>query len=203
MNSSVLSALPTGASHDGALHQNVSNADSSMGALLLDAGKLTPENAERVLRMQKDLGIRFGEAAVRLGLVSEDDIQQVLARHFSYPYLQKGQANLSPKLVAAYDPFSPQVEALRAIRSQLMLAARASERPRRPLAVLSPNPGDGKSYLAANLAISYSQLGAPTVLIDADMASLTNEQTGSHGAGLVSFQPLYAKITREQPDLFD
>jgi ribulose-5-phosphate 4-epimerase/fuculose-1-phosphate aldolase len=44
--------------------------------------------------------------------------------------------------------------------------------------------------------------GTP-VLIDADMASLTNEQTGSHAAGLVSFQPLYAKITREQPDLFD
>ncbi len=44
--------------------------------------------------------------------------------------------------------------------------------------------------------------GTP-VLIDADMARRTREQVGSHVAGLFSFQPLYAKITREQPDLFD
>ena len=42
-------------------------ADTSIGALLLEAGKLSPDNAERVLRMQKDLGIRYGEAARRLG----------------------------------------------------------------------------------------------------------------------------------------
>jgi len=44
--------------------------------------------------------------------------------------------------------------------------------------------------------------GTP-VLIDADMARLTHKQVGSHASGLFSFQPLYAKITREQPDLFD
>jgi ribulose-5-phosphate 4-epimerase/fuculose-1-phosphate aldolase len=44
--------------------------------------------------------------------------------------------------------------------------------------------------------------GTP-VPIDADMARLTRKQVGSHAAGLFSFQPLYAKITREQPDLFD
>ena len=35
--------------------------ETSMGALLLDSGKLKPEDAERVLRMQKETGIRFGE----------------------------------------------------------------------------------------------------------------------------------------------
>jgi ribulose-5-phosphate 4-epimerase/fuculose-1-phosphate aldolase len=44
--------------------------------------------------------------------------------------------------------------------------------------------------------------GTP-VLIDADMARLTFKQVGSHAAGLFSFQPLYAKITHEQPDLFE
>ena len=57
-------------------------ADSSIGALLLESGKITPEAAERVLRMQKELGIRFGEAAQRLGLIDEADIAQVLARQF-------------------------------------------------------------------------------------------------------------------------
>ena len=76
-------------------------ADSSIGCLLLEAGKLTAENAERVLRMQKELGIRFGEAAQRMGLVNEADIAQVLARQFDYPYLQPGEGNCSPHLVAS------------------------------------------------------------------------------------------------------
>ena len=44
--------------------------------------------------------------------------------------------------------------------------------------------------------------GTP-VLIDPAMAQLTASQVGSHISGYFSFQPLYAKITREQPDLFD
>ena len=144
--------------------------DSSIGGLLLASGKITPENAERVLRMQKELGIRFGEAAQRLGLITEQDIQQVLARQFDYPFLRKGEAgelNFSPKLVAAYEPFSSQVEALRAIRSQLMLRWFASGR--KSLAIVGVNQGDGVSIFAANLAVVFSQLGENTLLVDANL----------------------------------
>ena len=137
--------------------------------LLLDAGKITPENAERVLRMQKELGIRFGEAAMRLGLISEDDIQQVLARQFAYPYLHKGESALSPKLVAAFEPFSDQVESLRAIRSQLML--RWFARGRKALAIVGVDPADGASLFASNLAVVFSQLGEQTLLVDANLRS--------------------------------
>jgi ribulose-5-phosphate 4-epimerase/fuculose-1-phosphate aldolase len=41
------------------------------------------------------------------------------------------------------------------------------------------------------------------VLIDREMARLTASQVGSHLAGWFSFQPLYDRITREQPDLSD
>jgi chain length determinant protein tyrosine kinase EpsG len=157
MNSPVLSALS--AEH--------SAAESRMGALLLDSGKLTPESAERVLRTQKELGLRFGEAAMRLGLVSEEDIQQALARQFAYPYLQPGQANLSPRLIAAYQPFAPQVESLRAIRSQLML--RWFARGRRALAIVGVDPDDGASLFASNLAVVFSQLGEQTLLVDANL----------------------------------
>jgi ribulose-5-phosphate 4-epimerase/fuculose-1-phosphate aldolase len=44
--------------------------------------------------------------------------------------------------------------------------------------------------------------GTP-VLIDPAHAKLTSTQVGSHVAGWFSFQPLYARITREQPDLFE
>ncbi len=44
--------------------------------------------------------------------------------------------------------------------------------------------------------------GTP-VKIAPDMAALTATQVGSHLAGWFSFQPLWDRITREQPDLFD
>lgn len=142
-------------------------ADSSIGSLLLASGKITPESAERVLRMQKELGIRFGEAAQRLGLVTDADIQQVLARQFDYPYLQQGEGKYSDKLIAAYQPFSPQVEILRAIRSQLMLRWMALGR--KSLVVAGVNDGDGASLFAANLAVVFSQLGEQTLLVDANL----------------------------------
>jgi len=47
-----------------------------------------------------------------------------------------------------------------------------------------------------------SAAGSP-VLIDPEMARLTKSQVGSDLAGWFSFQPLFDRITREQPDLFD
>jgi ribulose-5-phosphate 4-epimerase/fuculose-1-phosphate aldolase len=44
--------------------------------------------------------------------------------------------------------------------------------------------------------------GTP-VLIDDEMADLTASQVGSHLAGWLSFQPLFDRIIREQPDLAD
>ena len=141
--------------------------EARIGVMLLDSGKLTPEGAERVLRMQKELGIRFGEAAIRLGLISEADVQQVLARQFAYPYLLKGESALSLKLVAAFEPFSAQVESLRAIRSQLML--RWFARGRRALAIVGAEAKDGASIFASNLAVVFSQLGEQTLLVDANL----------------------------------
>jgi ribulose-5-phosphate 4-epimerase/fuculose-1-phosphate aldolase len=47
-----------------------------------------------------------------------------------------------------------------------------------------------------------SSAGTP-VKISHEMASLTRTQVGSHLAGWFSFQPLFDRIAREQPDLFD
>ena len=44
--------------------------------------------------------------------------------------------------------------------------------------------------------------GTP-VLIDRENAARTAGQVGMHAAGWLSFQPLYARIVREQPDLLD
>jgi ribulose-5-phosphate 4-epimerase/fuculose-1-phosphate aldolase len=47
-----------------------------------------------------------------------------------------------------------------------------------------------------------SSAGTP-VLIDPEMARLTGTQVGSHLAGWFSFQPLFDRIVREQPELLD
>ena len=148
-------------------------AESSIGALLQAAGKITPEHAERVLRMQGELGIRFGEAAQRLGLVDDDDIEQVLARQFDYPYLRRGEGGYSPHLVAAYEPFGPQAETLRAVRSQLLL--RWFSRGHKSLVVAGVGEGDGASLFAANLAVVLAQLGRRTLLVDADLRRPTQQ----------------------------
>lgn len=141
--------------------------DVNIGRLLFDLGKLSPEDAERVLRIQKDEGLRFGDAAKKLGLVTEADIRQALSLQFDYPYLQPGQGDFDPELVAAYQPFSTQVEGLRALRSHLLL--RWFNEGCKSLALVSANSGEGCSHLAANLAVVFSQLGQHTLLVDANL----------------------------------
>ena len=42
-----------------------------------------------MLAYQRTHNLRFGEAAMRLGLISEADIQFALSRQFAYAYLRK------------------------------------------------------------------------------------------------------------------
>ncbi|MDX1250961.1 MAG: chain length determinant protein tyrosine kinase EpsG [Gammaproteobacteria bacterium] len=141
--------------------------ERNIGAILVDAGRLKLDDVERILRLQKEQGLRFGDAALKLKLVSADDVQYALSRQFSYSYLRVGEGGFSNDLIAAYKPFSPQVEMLRALRSQLML--RCFNEDRKALAIVSPGAKEGRSYLAANLAVVFSQLGERTLLIDADL----------------------------------
>lgn len=138
-----------------------------IGAILLEMGKITAYEAEQILRLQKEKGLRFGEAAQALGLLSQEDIQKALARQFDYPYLAPGEGKIGEELVAAHQPFSSQVDSFRVLRTQLLFRYFGPEH--RTLALVSPGTKDGRSYFAANLAVVFSQLGERTLLIDADL----------------------------------
>lgn len=144
-------------------------ADRSIGALLVDSGKLTLAQAEKILVMQRELGIRFGEAAVRLKLVSDDDLRYALARQHGYGYLRKEGSRVAKSVRAAFEPYCGQVEAMRVLRSQLMLRWFTGHPERRALAIVSPDPQEGRSFVAANLAVLFAQLGERTLLIDANL----------------------------------
>lgn len=141
--------------------------NDTIGRLLVDAGKIKVKDVDRVLKLVQEQNIRFGEAAIRLGLIKEADVQKVLAHQFDYAYLTPGQGKFSSDLVAAYQPFSEQAEALRALRNQLKL--RWLNGNRNTLAVASVSGGEGASFLVANLAVAFAQLGVKTLLVDADM----------------------------------
>jgi chain length determinant protein tyrosine kinase EpsG len=145
-------------------------ANRSIGAILVDSGLLTAEGAERILKLQKEAGLRFGEAALRLGLVSDADLQFALSGQFSYPYISAaGGKPVGDEIVAAFEPFSQLVEQLRSIRSQLLLRWFDKEAGKTSLAIVGTSRGEGRSYLAANLAVVFSQLGERTLLIDANL----------------------------------
>jgi protein-tyrosine kinase len=149
-----------------AMHRNPGH---SIGAILVDAGRLRIEDADVIMRLQREKGLRFGEAAKQLGLLTEADIDFALARQFRYPYVIRGSSTLDEEIVAAYTPAAPEVEALRALRSQLMLRWFAPDVKNKTLAIVSTERNEGRSWLAANLAVVFSQLGERTLLIDADL----------------------------------
>lgn len=143
--------------------------DRSIGAILIEAGRLDGDSAEKILRLQKQKKILFGEAALQLGLLKKSDIEFALARQFDFPFLQRGESLVSADVAAAYDPFTAQVEVLRAVRSQLMLHWLETGADRKTLAITSAERREGRSWLATNLAVVFSQLGERTLLIDADL----------------------------------
>jgi protein-tyrosine kinase len=143
--------------------------DRSIGDIIAELRNLTAEQVERVLAHQRESGLRFGEAAVALGFASKEDVLFALSQQFHYPYAPEERRSISPELVALNEPFSARAESFRAIRSQLMMRLFVDGEPRRAVAVISPQSGDGKSYCAANLAVTLAQLGGRTLLVDADM----------------------------------
>src|SRR5687767_5379712 len=140
----------------------------AIGAILIDEGKLTAPDAEQVLKRQRELGWRFGEAAIELNLITDADLREALAKQYEFPYLVSGPEGVSKDLIAAWDPFHPVSEELRAVRTQLLIRWFNPGAGRRTLAITSPCAREGRSFIAANLAVVFSQLGQRTLLIDAD-----------------------------------
>jgi len=145
-------------------------ADMRIGQILLSRGRLTAAQVAAILEEQaKFSSQRFGEIAVRMGLVKAKDIDDALALQFGYTALEPSSAHLPSKVVAAFNPASPFVEALRGLRSQLMMRWFDGTPGQTALAVTSVDRGDGKSFITANLGVVFAQLGENTLIIDADL----------------------------------
>jgi polysaccharide biosynthesis transport protein len=85
-------------------------------------------------------------------------------------------------------PNTALAEAFHGLRTSVLLST--AKRPPKSLLVTSAQPGEGKTTVAANLAMSLAQLGESVLLIDADLRRPSLEKffaNGSNAPGLVNF----------------
>lgn len=73
----------------------------------------------------------------------------------------------SRRLLMAHDPINPYCEKIRTLRTELALRKEPSERGD-VVALVSPGAEEGRSLLAAELAIAFAQTGCSTLLVDTD-----------------------------------
>ena len=71
------------------------------------------------------------------------------------------------RIDADWEQHSALVEAFRGLRTSVLLST--AERPPRSLLVTSAQPGEGKTTVSTNLAISLAQLGQRVLLVDGDL----------------------------------
>jgi len=143
--------------------------DETLGQILVDQGKLSADDVDRIVEYQRQKGLYFGEAAKDLGLLSNDDVLRALSRQFGYSYGLGDEGEPLSEMVMAGEPFGKMAEEFRSIRSKLLHNWLTSAQ--KVLAVVSPDSKDGRSFVAANLAQAFSQTGQSTLLIDADLRS--------------------------------
>ncbi|MEO6062335.1 MAG: polysaccharide biosynthesis tyrosine autokinase [Thermoflexales bacterium] len=121
------------------------------------------------------IGLSLGAgAAVLLDFIDDtmkagDDIGKELSSSFlgTIPRIGTLRDRDSAKLLGRSDEFSPGIEALQLVRTNLQFSA--IDKPLKTLMVTSSRPSDGKSLTAANLAMTLARTGARVIIVDADL----------------------------------
>jgi len=70
-----------------------------IGELLLEQQAITGAQLEQALKEQKRTGRKLGRVLTDLGILSEDDLHQALARHLRLPFVDLRQMSLDPAVV--------------------------------------------------------------------------------------------------------
>lgn len=78
-------------------------------------------------------------------------------------------SSVAPEVVAAFDSSHPMLDDVRVLRSQIRTRWLNRGTACHALAVVSHDSGEGKTFTAANLAVTFAQIGNRTLLVDADL----------------------------------
>jgi tyrosine-protein kinase Etk/Wzc len=134
-----------------------------------------------ILGLMMGIGIVFLRAALHRGVMNTDDIeaiglpvyatipfsdaQQKLNRRSSERKSQGASARATLLAVSSNDDLS--IEAIRSLRTSMHFAMMESDG--NVLMITGSNQDIGKSFVSANLAAVYAQMGQKVLLIDVDM----------------------------------
>ena len=152
--------------------------------------RLPDEAIASIHESAKSLKVSFSEAALHTGLVTQRELDQAIEfarrqeRHSGRGIVEEAlrrrsthrevalwtgeRVSPSKALILAHQPEHPRSEALRSLRTELLMRTNG-RRGAGIFAFLSPCAGEGRSQLCAELAISFAQLGGRTLLVDADL----------------------------------
>jgi len=115
----------------------------------------------------------FVRAWLRRGVQSAGQLEQLglpvfaTVNYVASSDMKRSRRSDSWPLVAITDPGNIAVEAFRSLRTSLHFGM--LDAPTNALVIISPAPGAGKSFTAANLAVVMAQGGQRVCLIDADL----------------------------------
>jgi capsular exopolysaccharide synthesis family protein len=135
-------------------------ATGGIVALLLGISTaLVLEARDKSIKTVKEARDLFG--LTLLGIIPFNKVAGKLGR-------RPGEADLpAAEVIVQRVPYSPISEAYRMLQANLKFLS--SDRPIKTIVVTSSVPGEGKSVVSANLAMTRAQLGHKVLLIDGDM----------------------------------
>lgn len=162
--------------------------DDVLTQTLISRCRLAPEAIDKILDSMRELGSSFVDAALGLDLVTPGDVAQAKAAIRASAAREKPglieaivesarsvvvvpqiRAKASDRVIIAHHPDHPRSERIRALRTELLLRNEPGSLRANMLVLLSPGKQEGRSQLAAELAVAFSQLGQRTLLVDADL----------------------------------
>lgn len=148
------------------------------------------EWADRSFRSPADIRRQLGVPV--LGHIPQIRVEEEVEQELAQP--------LDAILVTLWRPSSAEAEAVRALRNQILFST--TGRDHLCVQITSPHPGDGKSVLTANLAVSLALSGKRVALVDCDfrkprqhrLFALSNPEQGI--AAVIAGQAELAAVAR-------
>jgi receptor protein-tyrosine kinase len=134
----------------------------SFAETAIQVGRVTPNEVQDAMLWVRRGGSRAQTSVVETAIRRQAEGRAVTLRHAA-------QVRPGSQLILVHEPDNPRSERLRALRTELMLLLSEARNQANLIALLSPCAAEGRTQLAAEMAIAFSQLGRRTLLVDADL----------------------------------
>ena len=166
--------------------------ERDLAVAIINQLNLSADTVQKIRESMQQTGISFTDAAIALGLMTTEQLHDIIVaqqrserdnvsmvesamrkmslRRSFVATEPQGHAAASKRLIIAHDAYSPRSEKIRGLRTELQLRFGTTTQGT-IFAIVSAGPSEGRSQLAAELAIAFAQLDRRTLLVDMDFRS--------------------------------